>query len=216
MTMPLEERQAHRLQYLRAVYDASDGVAGRFLRFNDIGEELGFDEKHAEDVADYLAAEGLIKWTAMGIIELTHWGLKEVEQSLSDPEKPTEHFPAFVVAQNYMHVETMTGSQVQQGTVGSTQISAAARVELEALVADLRQAFAELELPDEQHDEFEADLATVETQLASPHPKPGVIHECLTSIRTIFEGALGSGLATTAPHLPELAERIAHAISTLV
>jgi Mn-dependent DtxR family transcriptional regulator len=65
MTMPLEERQAHRLQYLRTVYDMSEGVAGRFLRFTDVGEELGFDEKHSEELADYLAEEGLIKYAAV-------------------------------------------------------------------------------------------------------------------------------------------------------
>src|SRR5436309_709335 len=101
MSMPLVERQAHRLQYLRAVYDESEGVAGRFLRFTDIGENLGFDEKHAEELADYLVEEGLLEWAAMGVISLTHRGLKEVEEALSAPDEPTEHFPALVVAQNY-------------------------------------------------------------------------------------------------------------------
>lgn len=214
MAMPLEERQAHRLQYLRAVYDASDGVAGQFVKFIDVGENLGFDAKHSEELAGYLVAEGLLEWTAMGVVELTHWGLKEIEQSLSAPNEPTEHFPPFVIAQNYMHVGTMTGSQVQQGTTAS-QIGVETRVKLETLVSDLRQAFAELDLPDEQRDEVEADLATVEAQLASPNPKPGVVRECLTSVRSVLEGAVGSGLATTAPHLPALIEHITRLLSAM-
>jgi Mn-dependent DtxR family transcriptional regulator len=41
------------------------------LRYTDIGEELGFDEKRSEELADYLAEEGLIKYAAMGVIEVT-------------------------------------------------------------------------------------------------------------------------------------------------
>lgn len=207
--MPLEKRRAHRFQYLRAVYDASDGVAGKFLRYTDVGEELGFDEKHAEELADYLAEEQLIKWAAMGVIELTHYGLKEVEQALSAPDQPTEHFPSLVIAQNY--IGSVTNSQVQQGTTAS-EINVVA---LGALVAGLRQALTELDLPAEQHDEVEADLATVETQLASPNPKAGIVRESLSSVRRIFEGALGSGLAGSAPHLPAAVEHLARVLSAL-
>jgi hypothetical protein len=214
MSMSLEERRAHRALYLRAVYDESDGVAGRFVKFIDVGEVLGFDRKHSEELADYLVAEGLLEYVTMGTVALTHWGLKEMEQSLAAPEEPTEHFPSLVIAQNYLQVETMIGSQVQQGTTAS-QINAGTGGELVALVAEIRAALADLNLSDEQRDQVEVDLTTVEVQVNSPRPKAGVIRESLASARSVLEGALGSGLATTAPHLPALIERVTHVLSAM-
>lgn len=216
MAMPLEERQAHRLQYLRAVYEASDGVAGRFIKFTDIGEELGFDKKHSDEIADYLASEGLLNWAAMGVIELTHWGLKEVEQALSSPDQPTEHFPALVIAQNYMQVGSITNSQVQQGTSGSTQLlTSAEQDDVRKLTSELRAALGELDLDTETTAEVQADLAVIDAQLTSPRPKANIIREALSSTRAVLEGAAASGLATAAPQIPGLIEHLGHVIGSL-
>lgn len=65
------------------------------------GEKLGFDRSLTDKLASYLIDEGLLEVAAMGpMVSLTHWGLKEIEEAISAPEAPTEHFPALVVAGN--------------------------------------------------------------------------------------------------------------------
>lgn len=52
-----------------------------------------------------------------GGLFITHTGVKEVEQALTQPEEPTQHFAAI----NYIHIQNMTQSQIQQGTTASVQ-----------------------------------------------------------------------------------------------
>lgn len=215
MSAALEQLRVQRFAFLRAVYEASDASAGeRTLQMRDVGAELGYDEPLTEKITQYLVDEGLLEWAAMGgLIELTHWGLKEVEEVLSAPEEPTEHFPPLVVAQNYLHVGSVSHSQIQQGTTGSVQLLAPAEQdEVRSLVAELRAMLDGLELGPEAGEEVRADLAAVEAQLASPRPKAAIVREALASTRTVLEGAAGSGLANAAPHLPRLLESLARVI----
>jgi hypothetical protein len=216
MSNPLEERRAQRFQFLHAVYEESEGSAGRLLRFSDIAEKLGIDEGRAREIVGYLIGERLLEWGAMGMIELTHWGLKEVEAALLAPDEPTEHFPPFVVAENYMHIGSISHSQIQQGTTASRQaMNLQEADELRTLVADVRAALVQFRLGEEEQQGVEADLATIEIQLGSAKPKVNVVRESLSSTRAVLEGALGGTLANAAPQLPGLVERIGHAISGL-
>jgi hypothetical protein len=218
MSAALEQLRAQRFAFLRAVYDASEASAGNHIfQMRDIGAELGYDDALTEKLVQYLVDEGLLDWAGMGgFIELTHWGLKEVEQAISAPEEPTEHFPPIVVAENYLHIGSMTNSQVQQGATTSVQVlTTDARDQVRALVHELRVALAALPLDTEQTQEVEADLAAVEAQLASPRPKRPIIHEALTSTRTVLEGAAGSGLASAAPHFPHLIEGLTRVLGAL-
>ena len=212
----LEELRAQRFAYLRAVYDAADGNERAMVPMREIGESLGFDYSQSDTIVTYLDGEGLLKWAAFGLVSLTHWGLKEVEEALSRPDEPTEHFPAYVIAQNYINIGTMSQSQIQQGTVGSSQNLDGSQVEaLRDLVADVRAVAATLDLGLDDAGELAADVATVDSQLASPRPKSGVLREALASTRAILEGAAAAGLATGAPQLPGVIERLAHAIAAL-
>lgn len=214
----LTRLRAQRFAFLRAVYEGcDDGNTLKRVRYQEIAAELGFDEELAAKIAGYLVEENLLEWAAMGgWISLTHWGVVEVEEAIAAPEQETEHFPALVVAENYLHVGSMVGSAVQQGTQGSTQIVESAQdVEaLRRLVAELRETLGTLALDDEASEEADADLATLEAQLVSSRPKRAILREGFASLQRIIEGALGAGLATTAPQLPGLAERLAHVLST--
>jgi hypothetical protein len=212
----LEELRAQRFAYLRAVYDASEGNERAMVPMREIGETLGFDYRLSDKIVTYLDGEGLLKWAAFGLVSLTHWGLKEVEEALSSPEDPTEHFPPYIITQNYINIGTMTHSQIQQGTIASSQNIDGSQAEaLRSLVADVRTLARGLELLDEDAAELEADLTTAEAQLGSPRPKPAVLREALSSTRSILEGIAAIGLAANAPELAGVIERLGHSLAQL-
>ena len=118
----------------------------------------------------------------------------EVEAALSQPDKPTEHFPV-----NIIHIEQMSHSQIQQGTVGSTQSGTFTSLDLAAVaefVAGLKTMLPQLGLTGDDEAVAQSDIATIETQLSSPRPKVEIIKESLRSIRNIAEGTVGSMAAS--------------------
>jgi hypothetical protein len=77
--MALEELRAQRFAILRAVYDAAEGSSETHVKMLDVASSLGFDDELANKIVSYLEGERLLAWAAMGMIELTHQGVKEVE-----------------------------------------------------------------------------------------------------------------------------------------
>ena len=129
-------------------------------------------------------------------MQITHAGVLEVEAALSEPQKPTEHFPAVY---NILHVGTMSGSAIQQGTQHSSQAVSFQQNQVDEVrefLNSLKRDFPQLGLAPEQNADVEADIATVEAQLRSTRPKGTIIKESLHSIRNILEGATGSLLAS--------------------
>jgi hypothetical protein len=105
-----------------------------------------------------------------------------------NPHKP--------VSQHTINVGTMTGSAIQAGTQESHITINFAGNEVQSLVRKIRASMDEIELGDGAKAEMNADLATIETQLQSPHPKSIIISECLSTIKTILLGVVGSLIAT--------------------
>jgi hypothetical protein len=212
----LEELRAQRFAFLKELYDASEGSMRAMVPIDAIGAKLGFDRRHSQKIADYLDGEGLLRYAAAGPqLEITHWGVKEVEEALSAPEQPTEHFPPIFVTQNYLHVETMSQSQIQQGTVGSSQAQQVDVDGLGELLAELRSLAAALDLNGEQRREYKADIGSAAAQLTSPRPNVPILRESLHSIRRILEGAAGAGVAAAGPQIASALEHVGHALASL-
>ncbi len=92
------------------------------------------------------------------------------------------------------------GSQIQQQSDHAVQISMRADIDLEQVaqfLSDLKKKRREFGLQDKDQAELDAEIGTVESQIASPKPKESIINESLQSIRSILEGAAGG----TAAHL---------------
>lgn len=66
---------------------------------------------------------------------------------------------------------------------------------LREFIAALKVKVDAIPLSGEQKAELAAEIGTIETQLASPKPKAGVLRESLHSIRNILEGIAGSMIA---------------------
>jgi len=85
-----------RFQYLKKVWDKTDGDKYVSVDMFETGKELGFDIELTQKIYQYLNGEGLLEATAIGSsIGITHCGVKEVEQALEHPDEPTEHFLPF-------------------------------------------------------------------------------------------------------------------------
>jgi hypothetical protein len=210
--------RSQRLAFLRSVYDATGGSRMGRVRMQEVATELALPQGDAANIAQYLVDEHLLEWAAMGgLMELTHWGIKEIEESISAPDEATQHFPPMVIAQNYLQVGSMVGSSVQQGSEGLVQSSGLDTVGLEALAGEIRRLLeTHTGLDEADTNEAAADLATLESQLASPRAKLSIVRESLASLRRILEGAVATGAGAAAgPQLPELVERIGHALAQI-
>jgi hypothetical protein len=143
-----------------------------------------------------------------GVIEAVRnivldWSLKlEEDGIIGDDMTFSKEEKQLASSQSY-HIETyieqMSHSQIQQNTKHSTQTLGVQTLDLKSvsqLVHSLKSLMGKLGLNAEQESELNADIRTVESQLASPKPKAAVIRESLHSIRNVLEGAAGSGLAT--------------------
>ena len=116
----IEELKAKRFQFLKKLYDKSDGDTLKICDIYSLGETLGFDKKTNDKITQYLIHEGLIKWELKGAVSITHAGLCEVEEALSNPDKSTEHFPPVNII-SIGSIGQMISSQIQQAGDLATQ-----------------------------------------------------------------------------------------------
>lgn len=192
----LTKKKKDRFRFLNRLYERTEGDSMALEDMWEIGTELGMSSLETERAVEYLVGEGLATHRGIGgVIEITHAGVVEVEGALSQPEKPTHYFPPVV---NILHVQSMVGSQIQQGNHGSTQSQAVTQNELDAvreLTAALRQKLASLPLTKETKQEAEAELQTVEAQLRSSKPKIAILQESLRTLRHLIEGVASNALA---------------------
>jgi len=164
--------------------------------YHDIGDQLGFTRNVADLVGCYLRDEGLIEFHTFGpMIGITHCGVKEVENALSEPDVPSEYFPAV----NIISVGQMINSQVQQNSPHASQMwvhDLADYESLDQLVKRLEKCSSELELSSQERAEIHRHVQTIKTQMASSEPKVDLIQKCLGSVKRILEGMVGSILAS--------------------
>ena len=195
-TDEIKKLQRKRFQFLHRLYELSERNIHNWGNMFSIGQELGLDKQSTINVTDYLCGEGLLELKAFGgLIGITHVGIKEVEEALTDPDRKTEHFLPI----NIIQVDTMIGSQIQQGSPGATQmivITQEERQQLEGIVQSLKEQIDELDLDDENKVDLETQVKTIETQVSSPKARKSIIIESLKAILASAAGSLlASGLA---------------------
>lgn len=196
MVKDIQEIQMKRFQYLHKLYKVVEGSEQAYMNFLELGRELGYSDAETDKIDDYLVGEGLITHVSIGgSISITHRGIVEVEEALSNPDDSTTYFPAI----NYVHVEQMIGSQIQQGSNQSSQVLTYSSNDLETIVNFLesfKKQVNEFNLDEETQAEAISDIETIETQVKSPRPKHVIIKECLVSLRNILEGLVGNAAAS--------------------
>lgn len=110
--LTLDEKRALRLQIMTEIYAASDGSMGVVFRSDELVSSHAWPRGPAREAIAYLKQEGLLRAAAWGAVSITHAGVVEVEQSLTSPDLPTDHFPA---STNIITVHaSVIGSSLQQ------------------------------------------------------------------------------------------------------
>jgi len=197
----LNKRKADRLRVMNEFFEAASGSEQAVIDTEAIRTKLGLSDQEMADACKYLEGEELINpmpglWNRLfpHRVRLTHWGIREVEESREHPETPTEHFPPLVTVTQHFHGNVI-GSPIQAGSPGATQTTTVGDLNLE-LVRELVDQYesneSALGLDASKAEEARAEVKTIRAQLDSPRPKPVVIRECLTSLRALVEGAAGS------------------------
>jgi hypothetical protein len=182
-----EQRQADRFRFLKRLYDISGADKFKQSTYQQVGADIGVSEDEASSIAHYLADKNLIRFVhTRGGIAITANGVDEVERALTNPRQPTTFFPPVI---NIINVATMTHSQIQQGTVGSSQsmtISGPERDAITRVLNEVREIIASVPLSPEQQADVEGNAATVEAQLRTSKPSRGMIREALDTIAAML------------------------------
>jgi len=203
----LGEKREQRLRFLHLLYEKSDGNQQKHLSMWELGTELGLERPDIPVVMQYLEGEGLAEYKAMGgIIGITHWGVKQVEEALMTPEKETAYFPPAI---NILHIGTNIDSPIQQGSPGAEQrigFDSEWLSELKVEVERLSEEIGNLQLTVEDESELRAQIATVLAQLKSQKPEKGILTAALRRFQPILTAGAAAG--HVAEHLPGLLEMI--------
>lgn len=203
--MDIQKKKEDRFKFLHTLYKMSGGGTGRMINGEEVGEKLGFDRNYSADIYYYLNDEGLTKPMGAGIrLTLTHKGLVEVEEALSEPDKNTEHFPPVI---NIINIDKMNGGAIQQGTNNSTiTITDNDTIShINKYVETLNDFVTNYINNEELNKELKADIETIKQQLQSPKPKNSIIKATLLSTKDVLVGALGGIIADVAvPKAQEL------------
>ena len=65
--MDLQQIKANRFQFLKKVYELSEGSTAVFLNmFDHVGAQLNFDHNTTQNIVDYLINEGLLEVRGLG------------------------------------------------------------------------------------------------------------------------------------------------------
>ena len=195
--MNIVERTHQRFQFLKTVYELTDGNPYSFVDMWEIGEKQGLSPSETQSIVTWLSNEGLLGDGFIGGgISISHGGVQEIETALSHPKQGTRYFPPVI---NIVNVENMNNSQIQQGTTTNTQSFKQVSDSMDDIrneLEKLKSIVANLNLDDETNVEVEAQIATVEAQLKSKHPIRVVIEESTKSLRNLLEGTTASLIAS--------------------
>jgi hypothetical protein len=198
-----------RVRVLEAVYEALKDDTMSFVNMREVRDELGLSDERAGNAANFLEGEGLIKvkhtlgsHTPM-LGQITHRGVKTIEESKAEPTKATE---AGLAPYSVIINGNVIGSAFQQGSPGATQHYQAGDItvgtDTKKAIADFvaqfeAQARKLVELGEQTQadvDRMSADVATMKAQAASPAPKKHFLAECKNSIKSVLEHGIGGML----------------------
>jgi hypothetical protein len=117
----VDEKRRQRLQFLHELYRLTKGSESVIVDMRNVGATYNFDDDTTISITQYLEGEGLLKFVALGgIIGITHRGIVEVEEAITNEDKPTEHFPP-ARSVNIIQIHQMSNSQIQQNSSYSSQ-----------------------------------------------------------------------------------------------
>jgi hypothetical protein len=117
-----------------------------------------------------------------------------------------------------VRVDSMSNSQVLQAGRNSSQtlsfsLGSQERLDLERLVREISERINELNLDEKARRRAEAQIRTIQAQLADDEAAPGIIAQAGATLRNVTEGAIGSLIAAAVQ--PTAWHWVAQAMSVL-
>jgi hypothetical protein len=190
----VDAKRARRAEFMDRLYTHTHGSEQFRTTVQDVSAELGWPEFEAEEVANYLEAEGLLRfWTEEGVIGLTHAGIREYEQLVSDPARATEHFPPAQTVNLHIAGSTAVQVAVAGGDVAQTSSTGDIAVPaVNAVIATYRAALESDPLPDADAAEAIRALEAIENELARPQPRTPLVRSFLSTLNALAIGVAGN------------------------
>jgi len=196
----VEQNQLNRYRVLKQLYDDTNGNPDSYVDIHEHEKKFDFDNSTYDGIIVYLGQENLIKFPAGSYMNITNWGIKEIERAINTPENPTEHFPA---KSNTIIIGHMQNSSIQQDTKNS-QIQILNQTEnekLTELISKINLVVDQVDLSNDEATDVQGDLDTIKSQSKTSKPKKIIIIESLKSILGVFIKV--SAITTSHPEILE-------------
>jgi hypothetical protein len=161
----------------------------------------GMNEEEAKAAYHYLRGKGLIDPSNLGYAaRVSAYGHDALRDAQLTPDKSTSAFPA--ITYNILHVETMTGSNIQQGTAHS-QITATHTITTQQFVESVQKLVDQLDgvtssLPAPAQEQTREALSELRAAVNVSAPDASRLRRGLESLRGIMEHAAGHLVAVGA------------------
>jgi hypothetical protein len=216
--MDIKKVKQDRFVFLHKVYELVEGRTGYVLDGWEVGKELNFEKEYTTNIYYYLNEEGLVEAMGSGIrLAITHSGIKEIEEALSEPNKGTEHF--LPINQYNINIGVMNGGAIQQATKNSTinYVNSIEIInEINNFTKELKNFISNSNLSNEEIEELQTDIQTIEIQSNSKKPKKEILKTSLTSIKTILEGVV-AGVSTNVitANSETIIQKVTHLLSLM-
>jgi hypothetical protein len=163
----IHQKQEKRYRVLRAIYELSDGVKTR-MQTAHLEEIVLLPDYEINDILEYLDDEGLVTLPddQNATVMITHRGIIEIEQSITSPNKATDHFMVPVIQNFYSQVGSVQNAPHSTSQV--TQSIGASSEEVLALIEELRKSFKGL--PSDKRREAIELADGLESEVKDSHP----------------------------------------------
>lgn len=189
----IREKQRKRYLVLHKLWEAAGGRENVDVDFFEVARQAGLSEDEAHDVYNYFTNEGLFGTRLVdGGVSLSHQAIVEIEQSVANPSRGTEHFPSTVI-QNF---NAPVGS-VQTGpnsVAHVTQNFGAGASDVLNLIRELRQSLQFF--PADQRQEVIEVVDALEEEVQSPSPRKGRVKAFLSQIGSFTANTASNVIAT--------------------
>lgn len=178
MNKMIEQNKDKHYEILRWIFDKVNGQQYKPTYLRElINDNLDFTENDLEKISDYLSGEGLIKQMDDSglLVQLTHKGIVEIQDSINNPQRSTEHFPAQVI----QYFNAPVGS-VQTGNQNVANVQQNFGAKTEDVINLLRELRGHIS--DDKKQEGLALIESLEKEVKSEKPNEPTIKLFLQGI----------------------------------
>jgi hypothetical protein len=178
----VQEKDRKRYALLMKLWEAASGSEVSRVSFTKIAEQAGLNRDEQNEIYRYFDSEGFFSTgDAGGGVILSHRAILEIEQSIRNPKRATEHFAATVI-QNFNAPVGAVQTGAQSSSIVTQNFGSNAR-EVLALISELRESFEKLPIG-ERGDTLEVVDALSE-EVAAENPRKGRVKAYLAQLGSV-------------------------------